>query len=680
MTSNLNANPLLRPSEVPYGAPEFDKIKLEHYLPAFREAIRKYRAEIDAIAMNPSPADFENTIMALEYSGEELKNVENIFFNLLEADGNDEMQKIAEEISPELTAMEMYISMNEKLFERVASVRGKKEGLGVSEAKLAEDCFLSFRLSGASLEGTDREEFRKISEELALLSLRFGDNVLAATNAYSLHLTEEEDLEGLPDYVRSSAAALAGERGLGGWLFTLNYPSYAPFMKFSGRRDLREAMWRAYNSRCLGGESDNCACIDRIVSLRMREAGLLGYETYADLALVTRMAKNRRTVDAFLDSLMRPSLPKARGEVDAVTAYAKAHGFEAGELMPWDFSYWSEKWKKDGYDIDESLLKPYLKLDNCIDAVFGLAGKLYGISFEERKDIPVYHKDVRVYDVKDEEGGHLALFYVDFFPRKSKRGGAWMTAFREQYMKEGKDCRPFISIVTNFSKPSADAPSLLTLDELSTFLHEFGHALQGMLSKGVYPSQCGTNVARDFVELPSQIMENWAFEPEFLHSFARDYRTGEVIPSELIDRTVRARNCLSGYFQVRQLHFGVLDMAWHTLASSPAEDAESFEKASLRPYLTLPEVKGAAVSPSFSHIFSGGYAAGYYSYKWAEVLAADAFGLFEEKGIFSREAAGRFRKNILERGSSEDESVLYRRFRGRDPRPDALLKRLGIIQ
>ncbi len=679
MENIIRDNPLLTPSQAPFGAPEFGRIKKEHYLPAFREAIRLYKEEIDGIAANAAEPSFANTVLALEYSGEALRSVENIFFNLLEADGDPEMQKIAEEISPELSETEMYVSMNEPLFLRVAKVHEACGEMGVAERRLTEDTWLSFVRNGAALSGKDREEFRAINGELSLLSLKFGDNVLSSTNAFSLHLTEKAELAGLPDYVVEAAAETAGERGKKGWVFTLEYPSWSPFMKYSSRRDLREKMWRAYNSRALGGETDNSGTVARMAELRLRMARLLGYETYADFALERRMAKNRKTVESFLDTLMRPSLPKALSEVAEITEYASAQGFAEEKLMPWDFPYWSEKWKHAMFDIDESLLKPYFKLENCIEAVLGLAGRLYGLSFEERRDIPVYHKDVKVFDVKDADGSHLALFYADFFPRRTKRGGAWMTAFREQYMKDGQDFRPFISIVTNFSKPTPGAPSLLTLDELTTFLHEFGHSLHGMLSRGTYPSQCGTGVARDFVEFPSQIMENWAFEPEFLNSFAKDYRSGETIPAEYVARVLMARNCLSGYQQVRQLQFGIIDMAWHTMTCASEEGLEDFENRVLGPYRTLPAIPGTATSQSFSHIFSGGYSAGYYSYKWAEVLEADAFSLFQEKGVFSREVAGSFRKNVLERGSSEDEAVLYRNFRGRDPRPEALLRKLGII-
>lgn len=676
---DMDKNPLLVHSDAAFGAPRFDLFNNDMYLPAFREAIKSFKSEIDAIVADEAEPDFENTILALEYAGEDLRNVEGIFFNLLEADTDEQKQAIAEEISPELTEMGMYISLNRTLFEKVKHVYENHGDLDVPAMRLLEDSYLSFVRSGAALEGEDRETYRRLEEELSLLGLKYGNNVLAATNAYTLHVDSEDGLAGLPDYVKEAGAQTAKEKGLEGWAFTLHFPSFSPFMKYSTRRDLREQMWKAYNSKALGGENDNTGVIKDIVGHRIAVSKLLGYKTYADYALERRMAKDRATVEKFLESLMTPSLPVAKKELEAILSYAKSEGFKSDELMPWDFPFWSEKWKQANYQIDEQLLKPYFRLEDCIDAVLGLATKLYGITFEERQDIPVYHKDVKVFDVKDENGEHLSLFYADFFPRESKRGGAWMTAFREQYSKDGKDCRPFISIVTNFSKPTAEDPSLLTHGELETFLHEFGHSLHGMLSKGVYPSQCGTNVARDFVELPSQIMENWAYEPEFLNSFARHYKTGEPIPAEYIQRIVAAKNCLSGYLQVRQLHFGYLDMAWHTLTEVPSADVETFEKSVLEPYRTLIMVPCSAVSTSFGHIFSGGYSAGYYSYKWAEVLEADAFEMFQEKGLFGGEAADSFRKNILERGSSEDESVLYEKFRGRQPEPDALLKKLGII-
>lgn len=687
----MSENPLLTESQLPYGAPQFDKIRAEHYLPAFRQAISEAKADVDAIVNNPDAPDFPNTIEALEFAGRTLNRVSGIFYNILEADTNDELQRIAEEVSPLMTEYEMYVSLNDKLFERVKSVYAGKDSLGLEpdQRRLLENTYRSFARNGANLSEEDKAVYSKYVEELSLLSLQFGKNVLASTNAYKLHLTDSSDLAGLPDYVRELGAMTAGEMGLEGWVFTLDYPSYLPFMQNSERPDLRREMFLAYNSKALGGENDNTETVRKIADLRIKIANILGYETWADYVLEENMAKDKATVVKFLDDLMTPSLPYARKDVEAVFSYAKANGFaemaraagmDPDQFMPWDFSYWSEKYKQAEYALSDEQLKPYFRLEDCIDAVFSLAGRLYGISFEERKDIPVYHKDVKVYDVKDADGSHLALFYADFFPRASKRGGAWMTEFRGQSIRNGVEERPLVSIVTNFSKPTETAPSLLTHDELCTFLHEFGHSLHGMFAEGRYTSLCGTNVSRDFVELPSQIMENWAFEPEYLNSFARDYRSGEVIPAELVERIVRAKNYLAGYYQVRQLDFGTLDMAWHTLTALPEEDAAEFEKKVLAPSAVMPKVPGTAISTAFNHIFSGGYSAGYYSYKWAEVLEADAFSLFKEKGIFDRETASSFRTNILSKGDTEDPAVLYRRFRGRDPEPSALMEKLGLTE
>lgn len=673
-------NPLLTESKLPFGAPQFDKIRNEHYMPAFEQGIAEAKAEIDAIANNPEAPSFENTIEAMEYSGETLDRVSSIFYNLMEADVNEQMQQIAEEVAPMLNDYSMYVSLNEKLFERVKAVYEQRDSLALEkdQLKLLENTYRSFTRNGANLQGEDREKYSRISEELSLTTLAFQKNLLAATNAYVLNITDSTKLDGLPAYVVDAAAESAAEKGLEGWAFTLDYPSYSPFMKYCNDRELRRQMYMAYGSRAVGGEYSNCENVSKIIDLRIQSAQLLGYRTYADYALEVRMAKDAGTVNKFLADLMNPSLPYARADVKMVEDFARKNGFEGDRLMGWDFSYWSEKLQKAEYDLSEELLKPYFKLENCIDAVFDLAHRLYGINFKIREDIPGYHKDVKVYEVTDEDGSHLALFYADFFPRPSKRGGAWMTEFRGQSIKDGVERRPFISIVTNFSKPTASTPSLITHYEFTTFLHEFGHALHGMLAEGRYGSLTGTSVARDFVELPSQIMENWGYEPEYLNTFAKHYQTGESIPMELIDKIVASKNYLSGYFQVRQLQFGLLDMAWHSLESLPQTDPVSFEKAALKPYEVMPGVAETAISPGFSHIFAGGYAAGYYSYKWAEVLEADAFSLFQEKGIFNTEVSHSFRENILSRGGSEDAAVLYRNFRGHDPEPEALMKKLGL--
>lgn len=688
-------NPLLTDSTLPYGAPQFDKIKTEHYLPAFEQAITEAKAEIDAIVNNPDAPTFENTIAALDEAGGRLNDAAGIFYNLMEADTNDQMQDIAEKVSPMMTEYSMYVSLNEPLFARVKAVHESAGGLEPDQARLLEKTWKSFVRSGANLGAEDKETYSKLSEQLSLLTLQYGKNVLAATNAFTLNLTDEADLEGLPDFVREAAVETARSKEMEGWAFDLSAPSYGAFMKYSTRRDLRQKMWMAYNTRATEGENSNIELCRQIAESRLKIANILGYETYADYALEERMAKNPQTVNAFIQKLLEPSLPAAKAEVKELYEYARANGFEDSEIQPWDFGFWSEKLKDARYSINDEQLKPYFRLESCIDAAFGLAGKLYGLTFEERKDIPVYHPDVKVYDVKDADGVHKALFYADFFPRASKRGGAWMTEFRGQSIVNGVEKRPFISLVTNFTKPTAGKPALLTHDELTTLLHEFGHSLHGILAEGRYSSLTGTNVSRDFVELPSQIMENWAFEPEFLDTFARHFETGEALPDTLINKIVEAKNYNAAYAQVRQLQFGILDMAWHTLKGGSESGhfdrlsdlktmqelgTIAFEKAALKSSNVIPSIPQACISTSFSHIFSGGYSAGYYSYKWSEVLEADAFSLFKEKGIFSTEVSHSFRDNILSKGCSEDEDVLYRRFRGHDPEPEALLEKLGIVR
>lgn len=675
----MTENPLLTPSSNPYGAPAFDKIKDSDYKPAFETAIASAKKEIEAIVNNPEAPTFENTIEALEYCGKDLGNVENIFFNLNEACTNPTMQAVAEEVSPILTEYSMSVILNAELFGRIKTVWEQKDKLNLNteQSKLLKETYESFARNGANLPDDKKAEFSKVSEELSLATLKFGKNVLASTNAFTLNLTDEADLAGLPEYVKEMAASEAKGRGEQGWTFTLNAPSYGPFLKFSERRDLREKMWKAYNMRNINDEFDNTQEILNIVGLRIRSSQLLGYRTYAEAALVNKMAKTPETVNSFLDNLMSQTLEAARKEVDQIRQYAVTNGFK-GTLMPWDFSFWSEKYKDATYSLNEELLKPYFKLENVIAAIFDLANRLYGLQFKENAAIPVYHPDVKAFEVSDEGGRFMALLYMDFFPRESKRGGAWMTEFRGQSIKNGVEERPFVSLVTNFTKPTETTPSLLTFDEVTTILHEFGHALHGMLAEGSYGSLTGTSVARDFVELPSQIMENWAYEPEYLKTFAKHYQTGEVIPQEYIDRIVAAKNFLAGYSQVRQLQFGQIDMAWHCGETVPSQDVVAYEQSVVSKSAVVPIVEGAAMGPQFNHIFSGGYSAGYYSYKWAEVLEADAFELFKEKGIFSREVSDSFRKNILSRGSIEDADVLYRNFRGRDPESDALLKKYGL--
>ena len=675
-------NPLLTESKAPFGAPQFDQIKDEHYLPAFEQAIAEAKAEIDAIVANKAEPTFENTIEAMEYAGQTLNRVAGIFYNLMEANTNDALQEIAEKVSPMLTEYSMYVSLNNDLFQKVKAVYEKKDQLGLAQdqMKLLEDNYKGFVRGGANLSDADKELYSKWSEELSLTTLQFSKNVLAATNAYTLNITDEADLAGLPEFVKVMGAETAAEKGLTGWAFTLDYPSYSPFLKYSTNRELRKQIWMAYNTRAIGGEFDNTEIVKKIVDLRIKIANILGYETYADYALEERMAKDKNTVNNFIMQLLEPSLEFAKKDVADVYAYAKKNGFEGSELMPWDFTYWSERYQEAEYSLNAEELKPYFQLESCIDAVFGLANTLYGITFHELDNVPVYHEDVKVYEVKDKDGRHLSLFYADFFPRASKRGGAWMTDFRGQSIRNGVEYRPFVSIVCNFTKPTAGAPSLITHDEFTTFLHEFGHALHGILAEGRYPSLTGTSVSRDFVELPSQIMENWAYEPEYLNSFAKHYQTGEPIPAEIIEKIVAAKNYLAGYGQVRQLHFAYLDMAWHSRTDVPELGTVEFEQSVLAPYNVMPAAEGAAFSCSFSHIFSGGYSAGYYSYKWAEVLEADAFSLFKEKGIFNTEVSESFRKNILSAGGAQDEAEIYRNFRGHNPQPEALMKKLGLTK
>ena len=674
-------NPFLTESKLAYNAPEFDKIKTEHYKPAFEAGIAEGKANIDRIVANTDAPCFANVIVPMEFASPILDKVSGVFYNLLEADTNDEMQALAEELSPMMTEYSMYISLNQPLFRKVKAVyeNREKENLKPNELRLLEQTYKSFVRSGANLNDEDKKTFAELSEKANLLSLQFGKNVLAATNAFTLNVTDPAKLAGMPQYILTQGAETAAEKGQEGWTFTLQAPSYGPFLKYCADRDLRKELYMAYNTRAVGGEFDNSQTIKDIADTRIKIANLLGYPTYADYALEERMAKDKKTVLNFLESLMTPTLPFARAEVKEIEDFAHTKGFE-GKLEGWDFSFWSERLKEEKYSFNAEELKPYFELESCIGAAFSLAGRLYGLQFEPI-DLPVYHKDVKVYDVKDAAGNHKALFYADFFPRESKRGGAWMTEFRGQSIENGVEKRPFISIVCNFTKPTAGEPSLITHDEFTTFLHEFGHSLHGILAEGEFPSQTGTNVARDFVELPSQINENWCFEPEFLNSFAKHYKTGETIPAELLQKIIDSQNYLSAYGQVRQLHFGTIDMAWHTLTAVPQDEtAKEFEKRVLRPYGVLPETAGTSFCQSFNHIFSGGYAAGYYSYKWAEVLEADAFSLFKENGIFDKATADSFRENILTRGDSEDPAVLYRRFRGRDPQPEALMRKLGLVK
>ena len=677
---NMQNNPLISESPLPYGAPQFDKIRNEHYLPAFEEAFRQGKQEIDAIVNNPDAPTFQNTIEALEYSGALVSKVGSIFYNILEADATDELQEIAEKVSPMSTEYSMYISLNDKLFERIKTVYNQRESLGLDpdQKKLLEDTYKSFERSGANLSPEDKKKYSEINEKLSLLTLQFQKNQLSSTNNFQMVLTDKADLAGLPGYIRDMAAQAAKDKGVEGWLFDLSAPSYGGFIKFSDRRDLREKMYRAYNTRAFGDEWDNTEIIRQIVDLRYQEAALLGYKDYADYKTELRMVGNGAAVWDFIEKLRAPALPKAKEEVAELNKYAKSIGFDGDQIRPWDFSYYAEKQRVAKYNLTDEELKPYFRLEDCIDAIFSLAHTLYGINFKPA-DVPVYHPDVKVYEVRDADGSFLALFYADFFPRATKRSGAWMTSFRDLKIQDGVEERPFISLVTNFTKPTADTPSLITHDEFTTMLHEFGHSLHGILAKGRYPSMTGTSVDHDFVELPSQIMENWAYEKEYLTTFAKHYQTGAPLPDSLIAKIKASKNYLSAYYHMRQLQFGILDMNYHTQTKPIEGEIIKFEKNALLSTDVLPSVPECIISTSFSHIFSGGYAAGYYSYKWAEVLAADGFSLFEEKGIFDKETAGKFR-HLLEQGGSVEAAQLYREFRGHDPEPAALLRQLEIIE
>ena len=662
----------------PHATAPFSAIELAHYEPAFDAAIACARAEIDAIVQNPDKPTFGNTIVALERQGELLGRIEGIFFNLLEADATDEMQAIAQRVQPKLTQLANDISLDPALFARVKKVYEHPGwGLSTEDKKLLENTYKSFARNGAALSDEDKELYRQYTTELSALTLQFGQNSLAATNAFTLNITDPAQVAELPAFVKATLAADAKARGEKGWTVTLQAPSYVPFLTYSSNRALKEKLWRASNSRALGGEFDNTEVIRKIVDTRLKIANLLGYKNYADYVLENRMAENTPTVQHFLQELLAATKSYADADYRTVNDYAASLGFK-GQLMPWDWAYYNQKYKDDRYALNDELIKPYLQLENVKKGVFLLANKLYGLTFTPNPDIEVYHPDVTAYDVTDAEGRFRAVLYLDFFPRATKRAGAWMTEFRGAKKVDGKEVRPLVSLVMNFTKPTETEPSLLTFDELETFLHEFGHALHGMLGEGSYESLTGTSVYRDFVELPSQIMENWATEKEFLDLWAVHYQTGEPMPAEIIDRIVAAQNYLAAYANVRQLSFGMTDMAWHTLTEPFTGDVAAFEQAAMAPTQVLPVVEGTAMSPSFTHIFAGGYAAGYYGYKWAEVLEADAFSLFKEKGIFNRKVADSFRKNVLSKGGSEHPMELYVRFRGHKPETQALIDKMQL--
>ncbi|MEG2060645.1 MAG: M3 family metallopeptidase [Alistipes sp.] len=672
------SNPLLAAWDTPHQTPPFDQIKLSDYEPAFDAAIACSRAEIDAIVNNPSKPSFGNTVVALERQGALLGRISGVFYNLLEAATSDEMQQIALRVQPKLTELGNDISLNPALFARVKAVwEHPGWGLKKEDKKLLEETYKSFARNGAALSDSDKELYRKYTSDLSAQTLQFGQNALAATNAFTLNITDPKAVAELPDFVKESMAADAAARGEKGWTVSLQAPSHVPFMTYSSNRVLKEQLWRAYNSRALGGVNDNTELVKQIANTRLAIAQLLGYKCYADYELEERMAEKTATVQAFLKELLDASKSYANQDYQTVGDYATSLGFE-GQLMPWDWSYYTEKYKDEKYALNDEMVKPYLQLENVKKGIFLLANKLYGLSFTPNDSITVYHPDVTAYDVTDEQGRFVAVLYLDFFPRESKRSGAWMTEFRGTKIVDGVETRPLVSLVMNFTKPTATTPSLLTFDELTTFLHEFGHSLHGMLGEGKYESMTGTNVYRDFVELPSQIMENWATEKEFLDLWAVNYQTGEPIPSEIVDRIVASQNYLAAYLNVRQLSFGIDDMAWHTLTEPFVGNVEQFEVAAIAPAQVMPVIGGTALTPAFSHIFSGGYAAGYYGYKWAEVLEADAFSLFKEKGIFNREVSDAFRKELLSKGGTDHPMTLYVNFRGHKPETKALIDKMGL--
>ncbi|MBQ7297528.1 MAG: M3 family metallopeptidase [Alistipes sp.] len=671
-------NPLLAEWDSPYQTPPFSQIKPEHFEPAVDAAIACSRAEIEAIVNNPAKPTFGNTILALERSGALLDRVTGVFYNLMGTESTPELQAMAQRNQPKLSELSNDISLNPELFARVQAVY-EQPGWCLSdvEKKLLEDTYQGFARSGAALSEEDKALYRDYSKELGAQTLLFGQNALKATNAFALNITNPKQVAELPDFVKEAMAADAKARGQKGWTVTLQAPSYIPFMTYSSNRTLKEQLYRAYNSRALGGEFDNTEVIKQIVNLRLKIANLLGYETYADYVLEQRMAETTETVENFLDELLTATKEYADADYRTISEYAASLGFE-GTLMPWDWAYYNEKYKNEKYALSDELVKPYFQLEKVKQAVFMLAGKLYGLTFTERKEIEGYHPETTVYEVPDETGRHMAILYLDFHPRATKRAGAWMTEFRGSKIVDGVETRPLVSLVMNFSKPTETKPALLTFDEVETFLHEFGHGLHGMLGEGEFGSQTGTSVYRDFVELPSQIMENWATEKEFLDLWAEHYETGEKMPAEIIDRIVAAQNYLAAYANVRQLSFGMTDMAWHTLTEPFEGDVVAFEQASMEPTQVTPVVEGTAMATAFTHIFSGGYAAGYYGYKWAEVLEADAFSMFKEQGIFNREVASKFREHILSKGGTEHPMKLYEAFRGHKPATQALIDKMQL--
>ena len=680
-TSIMAQNPFLSTPKTPHGTFPFNELKNEHFMPALQEGIRQHNAEIEAIVNNPDAPTFDNTIVALERSGMLYTKVLTVFYALESAETNDGMQKLSLEFSPMITEHSNSIMLNEHLFNRIQAVYEQRDKLKLNteERMLLQKTYDSFARNGAALPADKKERYKELSKELDLASLQFAQNALQEMNGYSLLITDPAVLSGIPENVLAAAKKSAEEAGKEGWLLDLRATCYTPVMTYADNRDLRREIWMAFNTQCMEGSSyDNRELIRTIINDRLEIAKLLGYSNYAEYTLRDRMAENPDNVYNLLNQLLDAYTDKAKEEVAEVQAYADSHGGYF-KIQPWDFSYYSEKLKNEKFDLNEEMLKPYFELEHVKNGVFGLAGKLYGLKFTKNEKIPVYHDEVEAYEVTDANGKYLAVLYTDFHPRKGKRAGAWMTEYKAQYKDEkGRDSRPHITIVMNFTRPTDDKPALLTFDEAETFLHEFGHALHGMLSKGTYASISGTNVYRDFVELPSQIMENWATETEWLNEYAVHYQTGEKMPAELVQKIIDASNFNCGYLCLRQLGFGLQDMAYHTITTPFNGDVLEMERTSTAKANVLPDVPATGRCTTFSHIFAGGYAAGYYGYKWAEVLDADAFSVFKKNGIYDKKTASSFRKNILEKGGSEHPMTLYKRFRGQEPTIDALLLRNGI--
>ena len=673
-------NPLLKEWNTPHQTPPFTEIKHKHFIPAIDATLKEAKDEVDVIINGTDQPTFQNTIVALEVAGEKLERVTSVLFNLNSAHTDDEIQAIARDVSPKLSEFSNYISLNEKLFRKVKAIYAQKEKLNLTpqNLQLLEKKFLGFVRSGANLEGDAKKRYAEITTELSQLSLKFDENVLAETNAFQLIVTNEKDLAGLPDYEIEAAAQAAKSKGKEGWLFTLHGPSFVGFMKYADNSQLREQMYRAYTSRGFQkNDKNNEEIIRKTVNLKLEKAKLLGFKNHAEYVLAERMAENPQKVNDFINQLHLASRPAAEKDAAEVQTFAKKLGLK-DPLQRWDWSYYSEKLKNANYGFDEQQVKPYFQLEKVQAGVFDLATRLYGLTFKENKTIPVYHPDATAYEVFDEDGSFLSVLYLDFFPRESKNGGAWMNDLRPESKVNGKDIRPIITVVCNFTKPTETKPSLLTFNEVTTFLHEFGHALHGMMAKTIYPSQSGTNVYRDFVELPSQVMENWATQKEWLDLFAVHYETGEKIPAELVQKLIDAENFQAGYASERQLSFGMNDMAWHSITEPMNGDIVEFEQKAIASTELFEPVAGSCLSTAFSHIFAGGYASGYYGYKWAEVLDADAFSVFKKNGIFDRATATLFRKNILEKGGTEHPMKLYVAFRGQEPSIEPLLERSGL--